>query len=170
MLHISLGGGGTFFFFLRRVRRSQQLPAAIPRRRKLSPRRGKKADVSAQSQGQMDSWRCGVCGNRIYLAAAIRSAYARSHVRNFVSGRRRCQLSFKEALHGLAEWARHARTEPGEAAQLWYRGTVGPIARVYGPGGASVRPRRRVATRVSIVSGIEKKDDLPRLFWFSVGA
>ena len=74
--------------------------------------------------------------------------------------RRRCQLSFKEALHGLAEWARHARTEPGEAAQLWYRGTVGPIARVYGPGGASVRPRRRVATRVSIVSGIEKKDDL----------
>ena len=74
--------------------------------------------------------------------------------------RRRCQLSFKEALHGLAEWARHARTEPGEAAQLWYRGTVGPIARVYGPGGASVRPRRRVATRVSIVSGIEKKDDV----------
>ena len=32
--------------------------------------------------------------------------------------------------------------------------------RVYGPGGASVRPRRRVATRVSIVSGIEKKDDV----------
>ena len=74
--------------------------------------------------------------------------------------RRRCQLSFKEALHGLAEWARHARTEPGEAAELWYRGTVGPIARVYGPGGASVRPRRRVATRVSIVSGIEKKGDI----------
>ena len=43
---------------------------------------------------------------------------------------------------------------------LWYRGTVGPIARVYGPGGASGRPRRRVATRVSILSGIEKKDDL----------
>ena len=56
--------------------------------------------------------------------------------------------------------ARHARTEPSEAAELWYRGTVGAIARVYGPGGASVRPRRRVATRVSIVSGIEKKDDL----------
>ena len=72
---------------------------------------------------------------------------------------RRCQLSFKEPLHGLAEWARHARTEPSEAAELWYRGTVGAIARVYGPGGASVRPRRRVATRVSIVSGIEKKDD-----------
>ena len=43
---------------------------------------------------------------------------------------------------------------------LWYRGTVGPIARVYGPGGASGRPRRRVATRVSILSGIGKKDDL----------
>ena len=144
-----------------------QLHAAIPQPAELSPRREKKADVSAQSWGQMDCWQCGVCGNRIYLAAAIRSAYARSHVRNFVSGRRRCQLSFKEALHGLAEWARHARTEPGEAAQLWYRGTVGPIARVYGPGGASVRPRRRVATRVSIVSGIEKKDDVQRkqLHW-----
>ena len=73
--------------------------------------------------------------------------------------RRRCQLPFEEPLHGLAEWARHARTEPSEAAELWYRGTVGAIARVYGPGGASVRPRRRVATRVSIVSGcgIEKK-------------
>ena len=33
-------------------------------------------------------------------------------------------------------------------------------AAFYGPGGASVRPRRRVATRVSIVSGIEKKGDL----------
>jgi hypothetical protein len=74
--------------------------------------------------------------------------------------RRRCQLPFEEPLHGLAEWARHARTEPSEAAELWYRGTVGAIARVYGPGGASVRPRRRVATRVSIVSGIEKKGDL----------
>ena len=74
--------------------------------------------------------------------------------------RRRRQLPFEEPLHGLAESVRHARTEPGEAAELWYRGTVGPIARVYGPGGASVRPRRRVATRVSIVSGIEKKDDL----------
>ena len=77
--------------------------------------------------------------------------------------RRRCQLPFEEPLHGLAEWARHARTEPGEAAELWYRGTVGPIARVYGPGGASVRPRRRVATRVSIVSGIGKKYDV-RIF------
>ena len=56
--------------------------------------------------------------------------------------RRRCQLPFEEPLHGLAEWARHARTEPSEAAELWYRGTVGAIARVYGPGGASVRPRR----------------------------
>jgi hypothetical protein len=56
----------------------------------------------------------------------------------------------------------HGRTagRGGGLAELWYRGAVGPIARVYGPGGASVRPRRRVATRVSIVSGIEKKDTI----------
>ena len=59
------------FFFLRRVRRSQQLPAAISCRPKLSPRREKKADVSVQSRGQMDGRHCGVCGNRIYSAAAI---------------------------------------------------------------------------------------------------
>ena len=73
-------------------------------------------------------------------------------------------------------WARHARTEPSEAAELWYRGTVGPIAhRVYCPGArtggarsvqalqrARPRPRRRVywhssrACPYTIVSGIEK--------------
>ena len=73
------------FFFLRRVRRSQPLPAAISRRRKLSPRRGKKADVSVQSRGQMDGRHCGVCGNRIYSAAAIWTCYARTHPSNFVS-------------------------------------------------------------------------------------
>ena len=74
----------------------------------------------------------------------------------FVSAPPAVPTAVRKTLHGLAEWARHARTEPSEAAELWYRGTVGAIARVYGPGGASVRPRRRVATRVSIVSGIEK--------------
>ena len=83
----------------------------------------------------------------------------------FVSALPAVPTVVQRPLHGLAEWARHARTEPGEAAQLWYRGTVGPIARVYGPGGASVRPRRRVATRVSKVSGIEKKDDISSLHW-----
>ena len=86
------------FFFLRRVRRSEQLRAAISRRRKLSPRREKKADVSAQSRGQMGRWRCAGCGNRICLEAAIRTSRARSHPRNFVSApvagptatRRRC--------------------------------------------------------------------------------
>ena len=73
------------FFFLRPLRRSQPLPAAISRRRKLSPRRGKKADVSVQSRGQMDGWHCGVCGNRIYSAAAIWTCYARTHPSNFVS-------------------------------------------------------------------------------------
>ena len=98
MLHISLGGGGTFFFFLRRVRRSVQLRAAIPQPAELSPRREKKADVSAQSRGQMGRWRCAGCGNRICLEAAIRTSRARSHPRNFVSApaagptatRRRC--------------------------------------------------------------------------------
>ena len=33
----------------------------------------------------MDSWRCGVCGNRIYSAAAIWTCYARTHPSNFVS-------------------------------------------------------------------------------------
>ena len=126
MLHISLGGGGTFFFFLRRVRRSQQLPAAIPRRRKLSPRRGKKADVSAQSQGQMDSWRCGVCGNRIYLAAAIRSAYARSHVRNFVSAPAAVptvvQRSFAR-FGRVGSSCAHGAGRGGAAVVPWHGGT-----------------------------------------------
>ena len=86
------------FFFLRPLRRSEQLRAAISRRWKLSPRRGKKADVSAQSRGQMGRWRCAGCGNRICLEAAIRTSRARSHPRNFVSApvagptatRRRC--------------------------------------------------------------------------------
>ena len=86
------------FFFLRPLRRSEQLRAAISRRWKLSPRREKKADVSAQSRGQMGRWRCAGCGNRIYLEAAIRTSRARSHPRNFVSApaagptatRRRC--------------------------------------------------------------------------------
>ena len=72
-------------FFLRPLRRSDQLRPAISRRRKLSPRRGKKADVSVQSRGQMDGWHCGVCGNRIYSAAAIWTCYARTHPSNFVS-------------------------------------------------------------------------------------
>ena len=71
-------------FFLRPLRRSHQLPPAISRRRKLSPRRGKKADVSVQSRGQMDGWHCGG-GNRIYSAAAIWTCYARTHPSNFVS-------------------------------------------------------------------------------------
>ena len=50
------------FFFLRPLRRSVQL------------RREKKADVSAQSRGQMGRWRCAGCGNRICLEAAIREA------------------------------------------------------------------------------------------------
>ena len=74
--------------------------------------------------------------------------------------RRQRQLPFEDQSHGLAEWDRHARAEPGEAAWACYRGTVGLVARVHGPGGGSGRPRRRVATRVSILSGIEKKDDL----------
>ena len=86
------------FFFLRPLRRSVQLRAAISRRRELSPRREKKADVSAQSRGQMGRWRCAGCGNRICLEAAIRTSRARSHPRNFVSApvagptatRRRC--------------------------------------------------------------------------------
>jgi hypothetical protein len=112
-----------------------QLHAAIPRRRKLSPRRGKKADVSVQSRGQMDGWHCGVCGNRIYSAAAIWTCYARTHPSNFVSALPAVPTVVQRPLHGLAEWARHARTEPGEAAELWYRGTVGPIA-------PCLRPRR----------------------------
>ena len=74
--------------------------------------------------------------------------------------RRQRQLPFKDHSHGLAEWGRHARAEPGEAAWVCCRGTVGPVARVHGPGRGSGRPRRRVATRVSILSGIEKKDDV----------
>ena len=62
-----------------------QLHAAISCRPKLSPRREKKADVSAQSRGQMGRWRCAGCGNRICLEAAIRTSRARSHPRNFVS-------------------------------------------------------------------------------------
>ena len=74
--------------------------------------------------------------------------------------RRQRQLPFEDQSHGLAEWDRHARAEPGdEAAWVCYRGTVGPVARVHGPGGGSGRPRRRVATRVSILSGIKKKYD-----------
>ena len=50
----------------------------------------------------------------------------------FVSAPPAVPTAVRKTLHGLAEWARHARTEPSEAAELWYRGTVGPIARVYG--------------------------------------
>ena len=79
--------------------------------------------------------------------------------------RRQRQLPFEDQSHGLAEWDRHARAEPGEAAWACYRGTVGLVARVHGPGGGSGRPRRRVATRVSILSGIEKKDDITALYF-----
>ena len=87
VLHISfIGGRGTHFsVFLRPLRRSVQLRAAIPPPAKLSPRREKKADVSVQSRGQMDGRHCGVCGNRIYSAAAIWTCYARTHPSNFVS-------------------------------------------------------------------------------------
>ena len=74
--------------------------------------------------------------------------------------RRRVQLPLEDDVHGSAEWVRHARVEPREPADAWYRGTLGRSARVYGPGGGRVRPCRRVATRVSIVSGVEKKYDL----------
>jgi hypothetical protein len=77
---------------------------------------------------------------------------------------RRVQLPLEDDVHGSAEWARHARVEPREPADTWYRGTLARSARVYGPGGGRVRPCRRVATRVSIVSGVEKKDDLDRDF------
>jgi hypothetical protein len=53
----------------------------------------------------------------------------------FVSALPAVPTVVQRPLHGLAEWARHARTEPGEAAELWYRGTVGPIA-------PCLRPRR----------------------------
>ena len=76
--------------------------------------------------------------------------------------RRQRQLPFEDQSHGLAEWDRHARAEPGERGGVgllpWHSGTG--CARVHGPGGGSGRPRRRVATRVSILSGIEKKDDV----------
>ena len=73
---------------------------------------------------------------------------------------RRCQLSFKDLCtvwpSGLVMRARsRARRRSCGTVARWDR-----LHRVYGPGGASVRPRRRVATRVSIVSGIEKKDDI----------
>ena len=76
--------------------------------------------------------------------------------------RRQRQLPFEDQTHGLAEWDRHARRRSRARRRGWacYRGTVGLVARVHGPGGGSGRPRRRVATRVSIVSGIEKNDDL----------
>ena len=73
---------------------------------------------------------------------------------------RQRQLPFKGDRHSSAEWTRHARAKPGEPAELWYRGSLGPSARVHGHGGASGRPRRRVATRVSIVSGVRKKYDV----------
>jgi hypothetical protein len=75
---------------------------------------------------------------------------------------RQRQLPFKGDRHSSAEsreWARHARAKPGEPAELWYRGSVGPSARVHGHGGTSGRPRRRVATRLSIVSRVRKKYD-----------
>ena len=70
---------------------------------------------------------------------------------------RQRQLPFKGDRHSSAEWTRHARAKPGEPAELWYRGSLGPSARVHGHGGASGRPRRRVATRVSIVVWGPKK-------------
>ena len=73
---------------------------------------------------------------------------------------RQRQLPFKGDRHSSAEWARHARAKPGEPAELWYRGSLGPSARVHGHGGASGTPRRRIATRVSIVSGVRKKYDV----------
>ena len=114
------------FFFLRRVRRSMQLHAAISPPAKLSPRREKKADVSAQSWGQMDCWQCGVCGNRIYLAAAIRSAYARSHVRNFVSAPAAVptvvQRSFAR-FGRVGSSCAHGAGRGGAAVVPWHGGT-----------------------------------------------
>ena len=146
------------FFFLRPLRRSVQLRAAISRRRELSPRREKKADVSAQSRGQMGRWRCAGCGNRICLEAAIRTSRARSHPRNFVSApvagptatRRRCARFCRMG----APRARGA-ARAGRYLVPWDTGMECACLRA--PGGGRVRPCRRVATRVSIVSGSKKR-------------
>ena len=79
----------------------------------------------------MDGWHCGVCGNRIYLAAAIRSAYARSHLRNFVSAPRAAVPTVVQRTFArrLAEWVgsscAHARTagRGGGAVVPWRGGT-----------------------------------------------
>ena len=54
----------------------------------------------------------------------------------------------------------HARAEPGELAELYYRGTLGVCALVYGLCEWQRRPQRAVATRVCVLSGGRKKDDL----------
>ena len=164
-MHISLSGGGTFFFLRRRVRRSMQLHAAIhiyPRRQN-SLRGEKKKQTSRRNLGV--KW---IVGSATFAAIAfiwqrLSGRPMLELFRETLSQRRRQrQLPFEDHSHGLAEWDRHARAEPNEAAWACYRGTVGLVARVHGPGGGSGRPRRRVATRVSILSGIGKKDDLVR--------
>ena len=114
------------FFFLRPLRRSEQLRAAIPRPRKLSPRREKKADVSAQSQGQMGLSREADRGNRTFSAAAIWVCTARSDPSNFVSAPSAAPTAIQRRSAQFCRMGSPRAREAGRAGRAlvpWLTGT-----------------------------------------------
>ena len=85
-------------------------------------------------------------GYAVGYAREYAQGYARGYAQGYAQGYRP-----DEGIIGLV--GRHED-------ELGLHADLGLCVRVRPSVGASVRPRRRVATRVSIVSGIEKKDDL----------
>jgi hypothetical protein len=161
VLHISLGGGGTLSVLPSARTAFPAAPSShIPAGKTLSAGRKKSRRLGAISGS--NGW---LALRRLRQSHLFGGGYLdmlRSNSsEQLLSQRcRRCQLSFKDLCtvwpSGLVMRARsRARRRSCGTVARWDR-----LHRVYGPGGASVRPRRRVATRVSIVSGIEKKDDL----------
>ena len=163
MLHISLGGGGTLSVPPSARTAFRAAPCShIPAGKTLSAERKKSRRLGA------------ILGSNGLLAVRL---LRQSHL--FGSGypvglrSKSCEKLCLSAGGG-------ANCRSKKLCTVWPSGLVmrarsrarrrscGTVARwdrlhrVYGPGGASVRPRRRVATRVSIVSGIEKKDDVTR--------
>ena len=78
----------------------------------------------------------------------------------FCQGRWLRQLPLGGGARVRMDCALCARVESGEPAQPCYRGVLGLVERVCGPGQWRERPRRPVATRHAHVSGTGKKDDI----------
>ena len=113
----------------------------------------------------MDCWQCDFCGNRVYLAAAIRSAYARTLPSNFVSAPPARSSANCRSKTIRTVWLNEVDTRARSRARRRGSVTVAQWDRLHvftapegvagGHGGALP-----LACPYSLDSGIEKKDDV----------